>query len=90
MLNLIVRVRHSNYISKNSMVSTTTATLLKRKSNGSLCDLICDPDLDIHQINLSSYEAGLYRIITRSHSYDIESGLCDDYDLALTPFTEGG
>lgn len=87
-LKLIVRVRHNNYMHKNKLVSEVSATLLSRKSNGTLSDLICDPDLDISQLNLGSYEDGLYRIITENHSFDIESGILDDYELVLTPYSD--
>lgn len=87
-LKLVVRLTTSNYMAENRLVSETKAVLLKRKSNGSLHDLIADPDIEIAQLNIGSYIDGVYEIITTNHSYDIESGILDDYDLELTPYLD--
>jgi hypothetical protein len=82
-LELFVRVKHNNYLHNNKIVSEVSATLLKRKSNGSLMDLITDDVYDIPTLNLHSYEDGVYMLSTTNHSYDIESGIIDDFDLIL-------
>lgn len=82
-LELFVRVKHNNYLHNNKIVSEVSATLLKRKSNGVLTDLIIDDVYDIPALDLHNCEDGVYMLSTANHSYDIESGTLDDYDLIL-------
>ena len=87
-LKLIVRLTHNNYMHNGELVSKSRIKLLKRKSIGDLHDLIQDPDYDLAQLNLGKYDEGVYRLRTINESYDIESGYCDDWELALTPYED--
>ena len=85
-LKLVVRLAHNNYIHNDKLVSKSSLTLMKRKSTGSLSDLIQDPDYDLSSLDLKKYDAGLYLLTTKNESYDIESGYADDWDLDLIPY----
>lgn len=86
-LKIVVRITKNRYMHNDRLVSSTTATLLKRKSFGSLSDLIQDADYDLSQLNLDGYEEGVYELSTTNHSFDIETGYLDDYTLILIPHT---
>ena len=87
-LKLVVRVSTNNYMHKDKLVACKTATLLKRKSNGSLSDLIQDPYFEIIDMDFALKCDGIYELIITNQSYDAESGRCDDYDLALSLIEE--
>lgn len=86
-LNLVVRLVHNNYLHNDQLVSKSSLILLKRKSTGSLSDLIQEPDYDLSSIDLKKYDSGLYVLTTKNESYDIESGYVDDWDLCLKPYS---
>lgn len=76
-------------MSKGTLVSKTTFTLLKRKSDLTLGDMVCDHDNgDIELLELGSYGEGIYEIITTNPHYDWETGSLDDWELKLIPYKE--
>jgi hypothetical protein len=87
-LKIIVRLRTQHYMTDTKINTVRTATILKRKSTGSLSDLICDPDVDIPDLTLDEFEDGIYEIITVDHEYDWESGTLDGWRLTLIPYVE--
>lgn len=87
-LKLIVRVTKNRYMHNDRLVSSTTATLLKRKSVGGLSDLIQDAEYDLSDLDLDKYEEGVYQLTTENHSFDIETGYLDSYTLTLIPLKE--
>lgn len=90
MLKLVVRLSTDRYMSGNRLVETRTLRLLKRKSTGSLYDLFFDPEYELSGMGLYQYSDGVYQVKTCNHSYDIESGVLDDFDLELIPYKEVG
>jgi len=82
-IKLIGRLTHENYMHNDELVSKSKFKILKRKSTGSLQDLIQDPDYDISQIDFSKCEPGVYELKATNLSFDIESGYADDWDLML-------
>lgn len=87
-LRIVVRVRTQHFMNNIKITSAKTAIILKRKSIGSLSDLICDAKVDIPDLNLSEFEDGIYQMITTDHEYDRESGIMDGYRLTLIPYVE--
>ncbi len=84
----IGRLKRSCYMHKGKLVSTHTFTLLKRKSQLSLEDMIVDAGLDIDNLQLSNYEDGIYEIITVAGTPDWETGIVDEWELILVPYEE--
>lgn len=85
-LRCVGRLKRNCYMYKGSLVSTQTFTVLKRKSQLQLEDLICDASYDIDQLNLNQYEEGVYEIATTNVS-EFE-GIVDEWDLKLVPYKE--
>ena len=88
-LEIVVRLKTSNYFGKNSqsVVFKKELKVLKRKSNGDLHDLIHDIDYDMI-VNLYEVDDGLYMLSTTNESIDFETGHVDGYDLILVPYDE--
>lgn len=82
------RLSHNRYMQDGKLVSQTTFTLLKRKSQLSLSDLVVDPDIDIDNLALSDHAEGMYEIVMCNESRDYESGILDDWELKLIPYKE--
>lgn len=80
---LIGRLTKESYIHNNELVSKCKFKLLKRRSNGSLEDLICDADYDIPKLNMHSMNEGLYELTATNISKDYETGIIDDWDIQL-------
>lgn len=87
-LRLVGRVTVNRYMAGNYLKEETTFRVLKRKSQFSLSDFVCDPEYDIADLDLSNTEEGLYELKSRATSYDIETGCPDDYELYLVPYKE--
>lgn len=87
-LKLVVRLTRERYLHNDEVVEKTKLRLLKRKSKGSLGDLIFDPDYDISQIDLGKYDEGVYELLPINISKDIESGIVDDWELTLKKMNE--
>lgn len=87
-LKFIVRLRTNVYIGKGGIAHyQKSMTLLKKLSTGTLEDIIIDPIIDIPSIiNLNNIPDGVYQLIPVNEQRDWESGLVDDYDLALIPY----
>ena len=85
-LKLVVKLVHNNYIHNENLVSKSSLILQRRKSTGSLSDLIQDPGYDLSRLDLKKYDAGIYLLTTKNESYDIESGHADDWDLDLISY----
>jgi hypothetical protein len=85
-LRCIGRITKNYYLQDNKLVSKSTFTLLKRKSQLTLQDMIDDPEYS--GLNLDEYDEGIYEIITCNHSTDWETGVVDDWDLKLIPYKE--
>lgn len=87
-LRCVGRLKRNCYMSKGKLVSNHTFTLLKRKSQLSLEDLIDDAAFDIDSLNFGNYEDGVYEIITIGGDPDWETGVIDDWELRLVPYKE--
>lgn len=87
-LKCVGRLRHEKFIHKGKIVHTVSFTLLKRKSNLLLNDMICDVEIDIDCLQLHKYKEGLYEIIICNESRDYETGIVDDWELKLIPYKE--
>ena len=87
-LVLIGRLSRNSIMRDNKIVEKSEFRLLQRKSNGVLSDLIGDEEYDVPNMNLSSFEPGLYQLTTTNHSHDWETNVLDGFDITLTPFTE--
>lgn len=85
-LKLIGRLTKENYMHNNELVSKCKFKLLKRMSNGSLQDLICDPDYEIPQLNMEKMAEGIYELTATNISTDYETGIVDDWDIKLIDF----
>lgn len=87
-LSCVGRLSHNRYIHGDRLVSQSTFTLLKRKSQLTLSDLVGDADIDIDNLELGNHAEGLYEIIMCNESRDYESGYIDDWGLKLVPYVE--
>lgn len=87
-LKIVVRLTRERYLHNNEIVEKTKLRLLKRKSKGSLDDLIFDPDYNINKLDLCKYDEGIYELLPINISKDIESGIVDDWELTLKKINE--
>lgn len=87
-LRCVGRLKRNCYMAKGKLVSNYTFTLLKRKSQLLLEDLIDDAAFDIDSLNFGNYEDGVYEIITIGGDLDWETGVVDDWELILVPYKE--
>lgn len=87
-LRCVGRLTHNHYMHKGTLCSESKFTLLKRKSQLTLQDIICDDMYDVPELNLAKYEEGLYEIITVSSGHYVGYGEMDDYKLKLVPYEE--
>lgn len=92
-LRTIVRVKTNMYSSGGGAVIKKTITTLKRKSYG--YDLLyeeissCDAEFVLSRIiNIYEVEDGVYELVTTNISTDFETGIVDDYDYKLIPYTD--
>lgn len=88
-LRCVGRLTHSHYMHKDTLRSESKFTLLKRKSQLTLQDLICDDMYDVPELQLANYAEGLYEIIMIGSCYHTEYGEMDDYELKLVPYKGG-
>lgn len=84
-VKIIGRLSTERYMHGDELVCRHKFKVLKRKSQGSLRDLICDPYYDIAQIDFGKYEDGIYELDMVVQSIDVESGVLDDWELTLKP-----
>ncbi len=90
-LRCIGRVSHNRYMQGNKLVSQSTFTVLKRKSELSLSDMIIDdPDVDIANLELENHAEGLYEIVVLEPSRGYYSCGDEDWELKLVPYVEEG
>ena len=82
-LILIGRLTKENYMHNNELVSKCKFKLLKKRSNGSLQDLICDADYEVPNLNMHSMDEGLYELTATNISKDYETGIIDDWNIKL-------
>ena len=88
-LRCIGRITHNNYMSGNRLVSQSTFTLLKRKSDLHLTDMVTDDIREsIASLGLSSYDEGLYEIVCIEPSRGYYSCGDEDWELELIPYKE--
>lgn len=87
-LRCVGRLTHNRYMHGDRLVSQSTFTLLKRKSQLTLSDLVGDADIDINNLELSNHADGLYEIVMCNESRDYETGVIDDWELKLVPYVE--
>lgn len=86
-IKIIGRVTHENYLTESGFCSKSKFVVLKRKSTGSLDDVFVDPWLDIENIDLGKYPAGVYELVSVG-SIDYETGVCDDIEFHLKLVSE--
>lgn len=82
-LVLVGRLTKENYMHNNDLVSKCKFSLLKRKSNGRLQDIIDDEGYDISHLEMHSMEEGMYELRTTNTSKDYETGVIDNWDIRL-------
>ena len=84
---IVIRLKSSIYKTKTGFKLTKTFSVLKRKSNLSLGDLI--PDINEYPpLNINEVKDGLYELITCCETTHWESGIVDSYETELVPFKE--
>ena len=87
----IVRVKTSKYITGGKLRLVKDVYTLKRKSTGGfdmLADEISCVGEDIFINGLIEACDGIYELQIINESYDIESGICDGWELQLVPYFE--
>lgn len=87
-LRCVGRLSHNRYMHGDRLVSQSTFTLLKRKSQLSLSDMVGDADIDIDNLELFRHAEGLYEIVICNESRDWETGMVDDWELKLVPYVD--
>lgn len=89
-LRCIGRLTHNHYMYKDTLRSESKFSVLKRKSQLTLQDLISDDTIDVPELELANHPEGLYEIILVGSGYYTEYGEMDDYKLRLVPYKEVG
>lgn len=88
-LRVVVKLKTEHYFdSKGNVVVTKKLTQLKRKSRGSISDILIDVE-DIPYIhNLYACKDGVYELVWDNVRYDWEYGVADEWDYKLIPYLE--
>ena len=89
----VVRLTTSYFTTNRGVSFRRDLNTLKRKSYGYLileeeASMIDAQEAIEKIINLHSCEDGLYTVVMINPSYDVESGIIDDYDIMLIPYEE--
>lgn len=87
-LRCVGRLTHSHYMYKGTLSSESKFTVLKRKSQLTLQDMICDDTMDVPELELANHAEGIYEIIMVGGGYYTEYGEMEDYELRLVPYVE--
>jgi hypothetical protein len=88
----VVKVETEAYKRGNKYFYGKTLRVIKSKSTFDLLEEevsnVGIMDTLEYILNLDQCETGLYYLVTCNHSFDIESGHVDGYDLRLEPYIE--
>lgn len=85
---LVGRIKSTNYFTSKGFAVKKEFNVLKRKSDVSANDWLDDLDLEL-PVNFHELEDGLYEMIALNMYPDYETGVVDDWDWKLVPYTEG-
>jgi hypothetical protein len=90
---LVVRLKRSTWHDSNGMYQKISIMRLKRKSNrfdflNEECNMIGANETFPRIINLNECKDGIYQIVICNEHRDWETGIIDDYDFQLIPYTK--
>lgn len=90
----VVRLRTSVWLDSRGLHSRKTLTLLKRKSSGRKLLFADAEEMGAEYVaprilNLDLCDDGVYEVVACNEHRDWETGLVDDYDYRLRPYTAG-
>lgn len=92
----VVRVRTCAYETKRGFSVRRDVTLLRKLSSPDAClvteniGAVGAAETAQQIVNLHEVEDGLYRVVACNERRDWETGVVDDYDLKLIPYTPFG
>lgn len=87
--DVVVRVRTSCWHDRNGFYEKRSFIYLKRKCKGfNWVENDLDEEVIARISSMNQVEDGIYSIVPINQSRDWETGMIDDYDYELIPYTE--